>query len=57
MPETGFTAALNADLRADVEHPDPARMTSAERRHLGLPELPQDNEKHGRAADDQESDR
>lgn len=56
MTDRGFTAALTADVRAQVEHPDPAGMTPEQRRHLGLPET-RDNEPPGRAAADQESDR
>jgi hypothetical protein len=37
-PEQGrFEAAITADVRAEVTHPDRA-LTAAEREHLGLPE-------------------
>lgn len=34
----GFTSELQADIRADVQHPDAADLTPDERRHLGLPD-------------------
>ncbi len=37
MTEPAFEAAITADVRAEVAHPD-RPLTPAERAHLGLPE-------------------